>query len=461
MMKVFQFHNLSVANKGPPSLLNQIQIFVGFILILSSLQLNVSTMKNHIILFICINFMFSCNISDLEENDIEKVVSTGITDEALSKFIIASGFDSTKVTDHGDFYLIEECIIIDKKALNEGRYDVLKQFPENAHARTTNLVGGNPGINKTIRVKIDSSIPTSGVDNWRTEIQQALQDYNSIRNFRLKFQLVTTGSYDILIRAAYPNEFGSIHNSVIAAASWPTNGNPGNSIAINLTFNNNWTVPSAVKRYNINHEIGHCLGFRHTNWSLVGEPANYPGYPDYPGAIHIQGTWDDVDGSVMNAGTPTHSWNGFNWIDALAFKTVYPYDAGERALYTYFNPIGAHTWSADWAEFGSAHNGYNHRAYTGFVLNYQKAGTVPLYRFQHQMWYTYYLSTNINLPSIDPSWSLDKTIGYVYTSPTPTTMPIYEFYNTTESHYFTMHYNDPWMTGPGWIGGNIAFYILF
>lgn len=118
--------------------------------------------------------------------------------------------------------------------------------------------------------------------------------------------------------------------------------------------------------------------------SIVGEPVNYAGSTT-PGAIHIQGTWDNVSGSVMNAGTAAHSWNGFNWIDVLAFKTAYPYDAGERPIYSYFNQIGAHTWSGNWAEFGTTHNGYNYRGYTGFLLNYQKTGTVPLYRFKHQL----------------------------------------------------------------------------
>jgi hypothetical protein len=321
-------------------------------------------------------------------------------------------------------------------------------------------VNSTPGTNKIIKVKIDNSMPTSGKDNWRPEIQQALNDWSSIRNFRLDFQIVTSGSYDILIRAAYPNEFYPVHDDVIASASWPSNGNPGPSIAVNFTFQNSWNVPSAVKRYNIVHEVGHALGFRHTNWSLMGEWANYPGTPPGPGAIHIQGTWDNVNGSVMNGGTPFNSWNGFNWIDLLAFKTVYPFDAGESAIYTYFNPNGSHTWSGNWAEFGTASNGYNYRAYTGFLLSYQKTGTVPLYRFKHQTWGTYYLTTNINLPSIDPWWSLDKTMGYVYTSSNSNTTPVYEYYNNSEGHLFTTNLNDPWMTGSGWIGGNIAFYAL-
>lgn len=414
------------------------------------------TMKNYIILFISIAFMFSCNISDLEENSIEKTVSTAITDEALSKFIIASGFDSTKVTDHGDFYLIEECIIIDKTALNEGDYDVLKQYPENAHARTTNLVGGNSGTNKTIRVKIDSSIPTSGIHNWRTEIQQALQDYNSIRNFRLKFQLVTTGSYDILIRGSVPTDY--LPYNTVAIASWPSNQNPGSVIIINFNYNNQ-PVPSGVKRYNIVHEIGHTIGFRHTNWSLLGELVNYPGDPAGPGATNIHGTWDQVNGSVMNGLTATHSWNGFHYLDILAFRTLYPFDAGERPIYTYFNSSGtSHNWTSNWSEFGSSGNGYLYRGYTAFLFNYQKAGTVPLYRFRNNVWNLYYLTTNINLFNNDPAWTLNSTIGYVYNSPNTNNIPVYEYYHPNEGHFYTTNYNDNWVNGSGWIGGSIAFY---
>ena len=92
----------------------------------------------------------------------------------------------------------------------------------NKQARTTYVVS-NP---EDITVRIDASMPTTGVDNWRPEIQQAINDWNSITTSRLHLRLVT-GTAEITIRS----DGGALGDRVIADASFPTsNGNPGNRI---------------------------------------------------------------------------------------------------------------------------------------------------------------------------------------------------------------------------------------
>jgi hypothetical protein len=66
------------------------------------------------------------------------------------------------------------------------------------------------------------------------------------------------------------------------------------------------------------HEIGHTLGFRHTNWQARGEPES-----PY-GANQIPGTPPSDFYSVMNGGTANNDWAGFSYYDRTAIRTLFP-----------------------------------------------------------------------------------------------------------------------------------------
>lgn len=407
---------------------------------------------------------FSCGGEENLPSSVDQpILESGITqDKELLKFLSVYGFDLSNVEEYPDFYLIEGCISVSKEGLREGKY-AMKSDPR-AHARTTNIVNSAPWNIRTIRIMVDSSIPTSGIDNWRTEITQAINDLNSVNNFRLQFLLVASGSYDILIRS----DNNILNDDVIAQAEFPASGNPGYQIQINLDFLENfygisggWNVPSGVKRRNIVHEIGHCIGYRHTNHPVSradGGPEPTSSY----GLHEIPGTWSNDPGSVMNGLTALETWNGFSVLDILAHRAVYPIDPGESPLFTYVKNVSStlksHNWSGEWSEFGNSSAGYNYRGYTGFVYLYPKAGTVPLYRYVHTS-NNLYLTTNPNLSSTYPSYTLQKTVGYVYPSSGTNRIPVYEYYNNNEGHFFTTNYGDAWASGPGWSGGSISFYV--
>ena len=78
--------------------------------------------------------------------------------------------------DFGESYAIDKCIRIEKDLLKSGYYRNKINGSENAHAITNTLVSSPHWSTRTIRVMVDSSIPTTGVDNWRVEIAQALAD---------------------------------------------------------------------------------------------------------------------------------------------------------------------------------------------------------------------------------------------------------------------------------------------
>lgn len=221
-------------------------------------------------------------------------------------FLQSLGFDISDIIETNECYLVEGDIIFEKDKLSSyGKAQTRQAY------HTTGLIA-HPK-QRAITVGIDNSIPTSGTDNWREEILEAINLWNPLSNLKLTY--TTDANPDILIRSDI-NEL--LPNNAIAAGSWPTNGKPGSTIRINLDYNNNKTIPSLQKVYNMVHELGHCFGLRHTNWESLRETT----------ANHISGTPDSDPYSIMNGGTAEYQWNGFSEGDKKAIKYLYPSFSG-------------------------------------------------------------------------------------------------------------------------------------
>ena len=169
------------------------------------------------------------------------------------------GFDTLDVVKLKSGYLIQGDIYIEKSKL------VAYGQPQTRQAYHTTGLIGHPK-QRAITVGVDSSIPASGVDDWRDEIQEAINLWNPLSN--LKMTYTTAANPDILIRS---DASTPLPNNAIAAGSWPMNGKPGPSIWINLDYDYNKTIPRLQKIYNMVHELGHCFGLRHTNWKSRNE----------------------------------------------------------------------------------------------------------------------------------------------------------------------------------------------
>ncbi|MEQ8470201.1 MAG: M57 family metalloprotease [Marinoscillum sp.] len=252
------------------------------------------------------------------------------------------GFDASSVLEIGDMYVVEGDIGFAKSWFETSA--------DQKDADGDSLSGGRieqarfngpliaPQFQSDITVLVDGSIPSSGTDNWRTEVQAAINHYNNIADTRIHFRLVTSGTADITISS----DGGLLPSNFLALASVPGQGavgQPGPTVIINLDFNGNMTLSSAQKTHNMVHELGHCLALRHTNWRSVdfnptGDPA-----VDIPGTPTAGGNPDP--GSVMNGGTALNSWAGFTNFDLIAVRTLYP-------------PLPQPPTNASLHEFGSA-----------------------------------------------------------------------------------------------------------
>lgn len=248
-------------------------------------------------------FLFQ-NCSD--ENPDSNSTESALKDSPVVDKLIEMGFAKERITEYENFYLVEGDLMFSKD---------IKSYSKNItdrHAHTNNLVSQTNVTSMTVYVA--PSIPTGGADDWRAAINNAINDLNTISGSKVNFEISTSPSSDIIIQS----DGNQLADNVIASAGFPTNNQPYNQVIINLDFLSNVTVTESSKRYNIVHELGHCIGLRHTNWDIRGETAGTVG------ANLIPNTPNQDPNSVMNGGTANYEWSGFSTYDLIAIKYLYP-----------------------------------------------------------------------------------------------------------------------------------------
>ena len=239
------------------------------------------------------------------ENEMEQEDELQLNDNPVLDKLLKMGFIKEQILELDDFYLVEGDLMFSKNIKDYENNEIFDK-----QASTNNLVSQSNVT--SMSVFVDSSTPTSGTDNWRTEINQAINDWNTINNC-INFVLTTNSNADIIVKS----DNGSLPNLTIASAGWPSGNQPYHTVLINLDFLNNFTVPTGTKRYNMVHELGHCIGFRHTNWAAIGEGTGSVG------ANLITGTPNADNNSVMNGGTALSTWNGFSNFDIVGANALY------------------------------------------------------------------------------------------------------------------------------------------
>jgi hypothetical protein len=244
--------------------------------------------------------MVSCEMTEISKREIPQ--------SDLDK-ISQLGFGTGNVQRIEEGYLVEDDIVITHELMNSTPEHKLLRIAEVEQYRTTNLV--NAGSGRTITVSIDSKLPSSYV----AALDEALARYNA-QNLSLTFQRVSSNGNIRLVKG---------NGSFLASAGFPTGGNPYGQVKVNSRAIGN--QPQSTVATIIAHEIGHCIGFRHTDYmdrsySCGGGTANEGA--SSVGAVHIPGTPTGPDSkSWMLACISSGENRPFNNNDKTALGYLY------------------------------------------------------------------------------------------------------------------------------------------
>jgi hypothetical protein len=250
---------------------------------------------------------FSCQTED--EGIISK--NNQVPDAVVSK-IKALGFSTQNIQKLENGYLVEGDIVLHDHDFERGINKRTLNVAGSEQYRTTNLVAAP----RVITVSAASTLGTAYIQ----ATDAAIARYNA-ENLSLTFQRVPSGGNIQIVKAGLFEQF-----LFLASAGFPTaTGNPYNQIKVS-TYQMN-SQPLATKASIIAHEMGHCIGFRHTDYadrsySCGGTPSD-EGASDV-GAIHIPGTPTGPDAnSWMLACIGSGQDRPFNANDKIALDYLY------------------------------------------------------------------------------------------------------------------------------------------
>jgi len=239
--------------------------------------------------------LVGCGVESQDEN--QEIVSN----------LVQAGFpaDDIQVVD-GDVYVGG-----DAHVTLAASQEMLQGEGSEEQYRTTNLVGS--GVSKICIV------PTSTFNsyaNLSAGLDAAIANYNA-RGLRLTFQRGGTGCTATISARTTTGTGGS--------AGFPSGGLPYNIINIGTGLN---SYSVGVNKHVITHELGHCIGFRHSDYynraiSCGGSATNEGA--STVGAIHIPGTPTTAvaGGSVMNSCFSSSSTGTWTSSDITALNYLY------------------------------------------------------------------------------------------------------------------------------------------
>ena len=225
----------------------------------------------------------------------------------------ALGFSTNHIIADEGGYIVEGDIFIPANELKRNLDGGILRVGVSEQYRTTNLVTGLP---RTITVALSSRIDAV----YGPVLDEVVRRYNA-ENLQIILQRVSSGANITFDRAS---------GSYLASAGFPTaGGDPYNLIKVNTR-----AIGSGTSTTFINyaatifaHELGHCIGFRHTDYmdrsySCGGSTSNEGA--STVGAILIPGTPAGPDpNSFMLACIGSGVNRPFNANDKTALNFLY------------------------------------------------------------------------------------------------------------------------------------------
>lgn len=250
-------------------------------------------------------FIVACTKAGREE------VQTEVSQEVLNQ-IADLGFSTDNVIAEDGGFIVEGDIFLSPQDFATQKTVNKLIIANEEQYRTNNLVSGLP---RTITVSLSGRNITNLLEDG---VEAAVARYNA-ENLGLTFQYIgRTGGGNINISVVNTGRY-------IASAGFPSGGDPYGTIKYARTFTSGYSLGFVTTV--LAHEMGHCIGFRHTDYmnrsfSCGGSGGNEGS--GSVGAVHIPGTPTGPDsGSWMLACLSATTDRKFNNNDKTALNYLY------------------------------------------------------------------------------------------------------------------------------------------
>lgn len=221
-------------------------------------------------------------------------------DDPVLTEILKEGYSRKEIVAFEDRYVVQGDIIFYKEG-----HDPSGHGPHTEQARSPYLVApAYRHINVYLNAGSFSSVNLSSI------LDNVIASYNAVGSGIQMTRVYAAASADITV--VRNNSLGT---GVCGQAGFPySNGRAFNTVYISETTLLTYGITSTAQlTMLVAHELGHCVGLRHTNWQPQGESS----------AIPIPSTPNTDGSSVMNGSTCGYNWGGFSYYDQIALKSLY------------------------------------------------------------------------------------------------------------------------------------------
>jgi predicted Zn-dependent protease len=256
-----------------------------------------------VLLLTTITLFFACN---KENTQVSNTTSTEqVFEKEINYLVETYGFDKKDIIVQDSLLVIEGDIIFDARKIFEKSLVAQQRMHY---------------VDKTFFTSdfLNVRIPNSTPQEWRTALSQAISNWNALPATKNKVNMYYVSNSTVSnLSSAINVQFTPIVLPItigegIAQTSLPNVGTP-RYLKINSTYSNINSLTPAQRVYIMTHELGHAIGFFHTNVSSNKALALQTNMP-------TPCTGTDLN-SIMQPGPITGllNWSDFSACDKIAY----------------------------------------------------------------------------------------------------------------------------------------------